>query len=158
MTITTVQQDILQNRGLVIHEEQDILYRAAGSDPLPRPEQSHPPPPGPTVNLSVDERLPFRFSALTYNAHRIHYDHDWCRREGYAGLVIHGPLLALMMGEHMRRNGVSLVDKIFDYRLISLMNMPQTFSVVPCQRGLQKGAEPRGAAGDVSAISTRLNS
>nr|WP_233279674.1 hypothetical protein [Prescottella equi] len=63
-----------------------------------------------------------------------------------------------MMGEHMRRNGVSLVDKIFDYRLISLMNMPQTFSVVPCQRGLQKGAEPRGAAGDVSAISTRLNS
>ncbi|BCN76268.1 mesaconyl-C(4)-CoA hydratase (plasmid) [Prescottella equi] len=154
LTITTVQHDIFQNRALIIHEEQDILYRAAGSDPLPRPAKSPAPLPGPTLDLSVDERLLFRFSALTYNAHRIHYDLDWCHREGYTGLVIHGPLLAIMMGEHMRRNEIPLVDKVFDYRLVSPMTTPQTFSVFPSQKGLQKGAEARSAAGVVCAIST----
>ncbi|QDP08264.1 mesaconyl-C4 CoA hydratase (plasmid) [Prescottella equi] len=154
LTITTVQQDIFQDRVLIIHEEQDILYRAAGSDPIPRPATSPTPLQGPTLDVAVDERLLFRFSALTYNAHRIHYDLDWCHREGYVGLVIHGPLLAIMMGEHMRRNDISIVDKVFDYRFTSPMTMPQTFSVVPSQNGLQAGAEVRSAAGATCAIST----
>jgi 3-methylfumaryl-CoA hydratase len=48
----------------------------------------------------VDPTLLFRFSALTYNAHRIHYDRDYARQvEGYPGLVVHGPLQALLMAE-----------------------------------------------------------
>jgi 3-methylfumaryl-CoA hydratase len=44
----------------------------------------------------------FRFSALTFNAHRIHYDRDYCREvEGYPGLVVHGPLIAMLMFEQL---------------------------------------------------------
>lgn len=154
LTFTTVLQEIFQGGRLVISEEQDIVYRAAGSTPLPQPPTPPAPPAGPTLELSADERLLFRFSALTYNAHRIHYDVDFCRAEGYDGLVIHGPLLAFMMGEHMRRQGIDLVGKTFGYRLVSPMTRPQTFSIVPGENGLEKGAEARGEAGAVCAVST----
>ncbi|MGY1812231.1 hypothetical protein [Blastococcus sp. SYSU D00820] len=154
LTFTTVLQEISQAGRLVIREEQDIVYRAPGSTALPTPPAPSAPPPGPTLEMSADERLLFRFSALTYNAHRIHYDLDWCRREGYDGLVIHGPLLAFMMGEHLRRQGIDLTGRVFAYRLVSPMTRPQTFSIVPGQDGLEKGAEARSAAGTVCAIST----
>ena len=49
--------------------------------------------------------LLFRFSALTYNAHRIHYDRDYAMNvEGYPGLVVHGPLLATLLMDHFRRH------------------------------------------------------
>lgn len=49
--------------------------------------------------------LLFRFSALTYNAHRIHYDRDYAMKdEGYPGLVVHGPLLATLLVDHFRRH------------------------------------------------------
>jgi 3-methylfumaryl-CoA hydratase len=154
LTFTTVLQEIFQGGQLVIREEQDIVYRAPGSGALPIPPAPPAPPDGPTLEMSADERLLFRFSALTYNAHRIHYDLDWCRKEGYDGLVIHGPLLAFMMGEHMRRQGVDLVGRTFAYRLVSPMTKPQTFSIVPGPDGLEKGAEARSAAGTVCAVST----
>jgi 3-methylfumaryl-CoA hydratase len=55
--------------------------------------------------LPVDPVLLFRFSALTYNSHRIHYDNDYARDvEGYPGLVVHGPLQALVLAEILRRD------------------------------------------------------
>jgi 3-methylfumaryl-CoA hydratase len=154
LTFTTVLQEIFQDGELVISEEQDIVYRAPGSGALPTPPPPPAPPAGPTLSLAVDERLLFRFSALTYNAHRIHYDLDWCLKEGYDGLVIHGPLLAFMMGEHMRREGISLTGRTFGYRLVSPMTRPQTFTVVPGPDGLAAGAEARSASGVVCAVST----
>jgi 3-methylfumaryl-CoA hydratase len=63
--------------------------------------------------------LLFRFSALTYNAHRIHYDRDYCRDvEGYPGLLTHGPLQALAMAEAARAQGYH-GDQDFEYRLVS---------------------------------------
>jgi len=153
LTLTTVRQEIFQDGELVISEEQDIVYRAPGSGALPSPPPPPPPAPGKTLDMAVDERLLFRFSALTYNAHRIHYDVDWCLREGYDGLVIHGPLLAFMMGEHMRRERIDLVGKTFGYRLVSPMTKPQTFSIVPVADGLAAGAEARSAAGAICAVS-----
>ena len=73
------------------------------------------------MEFEVDERTLFRFSALTYNTHRIHFDVEWCRKEGYDGLVIHGPLLAFMIRKHMRREGIDLVGKTFGYRFVSPM-------------------------------------
>jgi 3-methylfumaryl-CoA hydratase len=56
--------------------------------------------------IEVSPTLLFRFSALTYNAHRIHYDRDYATRvEGYPGLLIHGPLQALAMAEAARAAG-----------------------------------------------------
>ncbi|MBY6685610.1 mesaconyl-C4 CoA hydratase [Rhodococcus sp. BP-149] len=154
LTLTTVLQEISQGGRIVVREEQDIVYRAGGSAPLPTPAPAQEPVTGPTLSLDVDATLLFRFSALTYNAHRIHYDLDWCRREGYDGLVIHGPLLAFMMAEHMRRSGLSLQDRTFGYRLVSPMTRPQAFTVVPGEDGLDKGAAARSAAGIVCATST----
>jgi 3-methylfumaryl-CoA hydratase len=63
--------------------------------------------------------LLFRFSALTYNGHRIHYDRDYARDvEGYPGLLTHGPLQALVMAEAARAQGVS-GELDFSYRLVS---------------------------------------
>ncbi|WP_327116352.1 mesaconyl-C4 CoA hydratase [Nocardia sp. NBC_01730] len=154
LTLVTVLQEIFQGGELVIREEQDIVYRAPGSGTLPPAPTAPASPSGPTLELAVDERTLFRFSALTYNAHRIHYDLGWTAQEGYDGLLIHGPLLALMMGEHMRREGIELRGKTFGYRFVSPMTKPQTFTVVPGPEGLIHGAEARSAAGAVCAVST----
>ncbi|MEV5072692.1 mesaconyl-C4 CoA hydratase [Microbacterium sp. LMI12-1-1.1] len=158
LTLTTVLHEIFQGGELVIREEQDIVYRAAGTATLPTPPPAARAPAGPTLSLDVDERLLFRFSALTYNAHRIHYDAAWCNREGYDGLVIHGPLLALMAGEHYRRQGFDLTGRTFGYRLVSPLTTSQTFTIVPGPDGLERGVEARGADGTVAAVCTVTDS
>ena len=78
-----------------LDERQLIAYRTARK-PGSRSNAFAPPrQPDRSRDWSADERMLFRYSALTYNAHRIHYDLDWCRKvERYPGLVVHGPLLA----------------------------------------------------------------
>jgi 3-methylfumaryl-CoA hydratase len=154
LTFVTVLQEITQDGQLAIREEQDIVYRAPGTGKLPPAPQPPAPPAGPTLSLAVDERMLFRFSALTYNAHRIHYDLGWVAEEGYDGLVIHGPLQALLMGDHQRRQGIDLLGATYGYRLVSPMVGPQTFTVVPGPDGLEHGAESRSATGAVCAVST----
>lgn len=85
----------------VISERQDLVYR---EDPVPgQAAPAYPPadtlgPPVATLELRSDPVRLFRFSALTFNGHRIHYDADYARTvEGYAGLVVHGPLQALAL-------------------------------------------------------------
>lgn len=82
-----------------VTERQDIVYR---EDPKPGTAQTPPPAepwPGATAwHLTPDPTLLFRFSALTFNGHRIHYDHPYATQvEGYAGLVVHGPMQAVWM-------------------------------------------------------------
>jgi 3-methylfumaryl-CoA hydratase len=154
LTFVTVLQEISQGGQLAVREEQDIVYRAPGTGKLPPAPEPPAPPAGPTLSLAVDERMLFRFSALTYNAHRIHYDLGWVAEEGYDGLVIHGPLQALLMGDHQRRQGIDLVGATYGYRLVSPMVGPQTFTVVPGPDGLEHGAESRSASGAVCAMST----
>lgn len=154
LTFVTVRQEISQGDRLVILEEQDIVYRAPGTGALPPAPEPPSPPAGPTLSLAVDERLLFRFSALTYNTHRIHYDLGYVPTEGYDGLVIHGPLQALLMGDHMRRQGIDLTGRTYGYRLVSPMVGPQTLTIVPGPDGLAQGAESRSEAGVVCAVST----
>lgn len=154
LTFVTVLQEISQGGELVIREEQDIVYRAPGTGALPPATEPPSPPAGPTLSLAVDERLLFRFSALTYNTHRIHYDLGYVPTEGYDGLVIHGPLQALLMGDLMRREGIDLVGKTFGYRFVSPMTKPQTLTIVPGPDGLEHGAESRSEAGAICAVST----
>lgn len=154
LTLTTVVQEIHQSGELIVRDEQDIVYRAGETGPLPPAPAAGTQPDGPTLELAVDERLLFRFSAVTYNAHRIHYDLGWTEQEGYDGLVIHGPLLALSMGEHMRRQDIDLVGTTFAYRFVSPMTKPQTFRIVPSESGLAHGAEARSALGAVCAVSS----
>lgn len=86
----------------VVTERQDLVYRP---DPDPATAAPAPPPVAPdlgapvaAMELATDPVRLFRFSALTFNGHRIHYDADYARDvEGYAGLVVHGPMQAVAM-------------------------------------------------------------
>jgi 3-methylfumaryl-CoA hydratase len=92
----TVRTEISQGGQVVIAEEQDLVYREPGANGQARSAEMTAPA-GRDRTVAVDPVLLFRFSALTYNAHRIHYDRDYARSEGYPGLVVHGPLQALLM-------------------------------------------------------------
>ena len=158
LTFVTVRNEYTQGGRVAIVDDNDIVYRTPGSNVAPRAgtlrDEPEPAPREPALTLTADESLLFRFSALTYNAHRIHYDHNWVREEGYGDLVVHGPLQALMMGELVRRRGDGLVGKQFDYRLVSPMIGPQTFTVLAGEAGVNASAEVRDVHGTVTALST----
>lgn len=119
MVFVTVRHEISDEAGLALSEEQDIVYRdmpAEGSTPRPAPAPEKPRMPDATRSVTPDPVLLFRYSALTFNAHRIHYDRDYCREvEGYPGLVVHGPLIATLLLDHFRREtpGVEIADFSF---------------------------------------------
>ncbi len=155
LTFVTVRHEIHQDGALAIAEEQDIVYRAPGGSGLPTDAAGDSPVEREAhLVLPVDRVLLFRFSALTYNAHRIHYDLDWVRHEGYDDLVVHGPLQALLMGELARRSGRTLVGHRFAYRLVSPMIGPQPIHVYAAEAGLRAGAEVRTANGRRTATGT----
>jgi len=102
LTFVTVGYEFRQDGELCIEEEQDIVYREPGEPvPAPRPIEAEPAPEGTWCrDVEADTRLLFRFSALTFNAHRIHYDRPFAiDEEGYPGLIVHGPLTAVMLAQ-----------------------------------------------------------
>lgn len=157
MTLTTVRIEIEQDGHVAVTEEQDILYRMAGSTvpprPGPAPAADEAPPEG-RLELAVDPVLLFRFSALTYNAHRIHYDAEYAEREGYPGLVVHGPLQALLMGECFHRSGRSLVGSTFSYRLVAPTFGQQRIEVTTHVTAGQPSAVVRDGHGRTTATAT----
>ncbi len=107
---------------LALVEEQDYAYRsqpAGAARGLGAPEVGEPAAAGEwQARLDPDAALLFRFSALTYNTHRIHYDQPYVTGvEGYPGLVVHGPLLALLLLELPRRAAPDRRVAGFSYRL-----------------------------------------
>ncbi len=107
MVFVKVRHEISTADGLAITEFHDIVYREAAK-PGDAPATGERPPAGPAWQRPVvpDPVLLFRYSALTFNGHRIHYDRDYCRDvEGYPGLVFHGPLSAtLLVDLYLRHN------------------------------------------------------
>ena len=99
LVFVTVRHELTGPEGLAVVDEHDIVYRedsrpgAAG-----RAGEAAPDDAVWTEPVTPDPTLLFRYSALTFNGHRIHYDRDYARDvEGYGGLVVHGPLLATLM-------------------------------------------------------------
>jgi 3-methylfumaryl-CoA hydratase len=127
LTFIVMEHQILQRGQVVIDEQQDIVYREASCParqaPAPLAEGRMVLPAEGERAIEVSPTLLFRFSALTYNAHRIHYDRDYAREEeGYPGLLTHGPLQALAMAEAAREaelRGRDDSDHYFEYRLTS---------------------------------------
>ena len=136
LVFVTVRTEVSQGGQAVITEEQDLVYREPGANSAAR---SAPivAAAGQDRTVAVDPVLLFRFSALTYNAHRIHYDREYARAEGYPGLVVHGPLQALLMAELARSRGPAE----YSYRLVAPLYEDQ---------GLVVSATPEGEAIDVS--------
>lgn len=156
LTFVTVRSDIEQDGRLAIADERDIVYRTPGSKLPVMANADETPPPDDSLALDVNSVMLFRFSALTYNAHRIHYDSAYTtQQEGYSGLVVHGPLQALMMGELIRRSGLPLVGQEFAYRLIAPAVGEQRLTAMMCgpeETGIS--TQVRDATGIVTATST----
>ncbi|MDY7580255.1 FAS1-like dehydratase domain-containing protein [Pseudomonas sp. CCI3.1] len=128
LLFVTVQHDYLQDGQLAIREEQDIVYREptppklASGEPLPEGAWQESVTPTPT--------LLFRYSAVTFNGHRIHYDWPYATEtEGYPGLVVHGPLMAtLSLRAFCRANPAARLRR-FTYRGVRPLIAPRPFEV-----------------------------
>lgn len=118
-----------------ILEVQTLVYReAARGEPPP----SLPAPVGAaySVQYTPDPVLLFRYSALTFNGHRIHYDVDYCRQvEGYPGLVVHGPLVATLLLDQFEMHYPEAAVKAFEFRARSPLFSPQPFVVHGVREG-----------------------
>lgn len=160
----TVHNEWLQDGRVALVDEQDLVYRpqpGAGSRTTGRTSPDRSPDTAEPIEseavIDVDTTLLFRFSALTYNAHRIHYDRDFAQQEGYPDIVVHGPLQALWMAEHLRAHGVSLVDRAFTYRMVRPMFGSQPVRVSAHLEANTWMLRVRDAAGTVTATGVLAN-
>jgi hydroxyacyl-ACP dehydratase HTD2-like protein with hotdog domain len=123
LLLTSVRYEIWQAGELAVIDEQDLVYRSGQQNTqAPVAAQADAAQPASSAAwqspLVADPVLLFRFSALTANAHRIHYDERYTREvERYPGLVVHGPLLLLRMLELVRRNCPDRAVSSVNYRL-----------------------------------------
>jgi 3-methylfumaryl-CoA hydratase len=99
LVFVTVLHEIAGEAGPAIREEQDIVYRGIDGAAVKQSPKAPMPPDGSLVRtLHPNAVLLYRYSALTGNSHRIHYDQEYTTRvEGYPGLVVHGPLQATLL-------------------------------------------------------------
>ena len=105
LVFVLVRHEISGETGVALTEEHDIVYR----NPFAEGEQPPAPRRAPASvwrrDIVPDPVLLFRYSALTFNGHRIHYDRSYVTgEEGYPGLIVHGPLLATLLVDLLRRN------------------------------------------------------
>ncbi len=139
LVFVVVHHAISAGGTLCVEEHHDIVYRAD-------PDPAHPPPAPPQApsgedwsrRVVPDTTLLFRYSALTFNGHRIHYDRTYAREvEGYAGLVVHGPMIATMLQDlAVERAGRAL--KRFEFRALSPLFDGEPFEL--CGRREGEGA------------------
>ena len=105
LAFVSVSHVVTNAQGIAVTETQDIVYKEAQRPGAPQPGAA----PAPTDEhfrreVRPDPVLLFRYSALTFNGHRIHYDRDYATTaEGYPGLVVHGPLIATLLLDLLRR-------------------------------------------------------
>jgi len=115
---------------LCLVEEQTIVYKEPVESPVLAKAKDVPKDSIFTKSYQPDPIMLFRYSALTFNAHRIHYDVDFCREvEGYPNLVVHGPLTATLILDLYYHQFPDKKIKEFEYRGQSPLFIPNTFSV-----------------------------
>ncbi len=105
LVFVTVRHEIANGEGVAVTEEHDIVYRDAPLPDAPQaPPSAAPRDEGFSRVITPDAVMLFRYSALTFNGHRIHYDRTYASEvEGYPGLVVHGPLIATLLLDLLRR-------------------------------------------------------
>ena len=120
LVFVVVRHEIRNDEGLAVTEEHDIVYRdhSSASGGVQKTQA----PPGAaqwTREIQPDAVMLFRYSALTFNGHRIHYDRKYATEvEGYPGLVVHGPLIATLLLDLARRNLPDAAVSRFAFRAV----------------------------------------
>lgn len=135
----TVEHLIESGGTVAIREEHDIVYRGAAEPgaAAPAPKAA---PDGAQWQRDVtpDEVQLFRYSALTFNGHRIHYDRTYAREiEGYPDLVVHGPLISTLLLDLVPRALPGATVREYAYRAVRPTFLGNTFSV--CGRVAEDG-------------------
>jgi len=130
LCFVSVEHTVTSPRGTAIRERQDIVYREMGSA---QAAAKAPPPPPIAQHREThvsDPVLLFRYSALTFNGHRIHYDRDYVTKvEGYPGLIFHGPLQAAFIVEMAAKLRGGRPPKKFTYRGVQPLFEGSEFSI-----------------------------
>jgi 3-methylfumaryl-CoA hydratase len=117
MVFVTLLHEIFADGVAALVERQDIVYREAAGPAAASPAGLAAAESAGARVVVPDPVLLFRFSALTFNAHRIHYDRDYARDvEAYAGLVVHGPLIATFLMDHFLRANPGRTISRFSFR------------------------------------------
>lgn len=137
LVFVTVRHELLDGDAVAITEDHDIVYKAPTPPGTVRPAAPVMPEPAHSEGFEATSTLLFRYSALTFNGHRIHYDVDYCRDvEGYSNLVVHGPLQATLLAGLAARLGPGPL-KQFRYRGLqpNLLGTPLTVNAAPNAQG-----------------------
>lgn len=159
LIFVTVQQSVFGPEGLCVQEEQDIVYRDAAAPEKPA-QLSAPQELDALKGFDVVETIMpdpvmlFRFSAATANSHRIHYDEQYATSvEGHLGLVVHGPLQAILLADLCRRQWGPRAMRSFAFKAVRPIYAGQPFSCC-MRRADEEGAhlETISAAGETAMV------
>jgi 3-methylfumaryl-CoA hydratase len=140
LVFVVVRHEVSDARGLALAEEHDIVYREAPRAGVPKQAPQPAPQPAPgdadfVREIAPDPVLLFRYSALTFNGHRIHYDRRYVTEvEGYPGLVVHGPLIATLLLDLVRRNLPQAHVRRFAFKAVRPLFDIHPFAVCGRQR------------------------
>ena len=132
LCFVSVEHTVTSSRGVAIRERQDIVYREMTGAQASAPAKAASPPPAAQHREThvSDSVLLFRYSALTFNGHRIHYDRDYVTKvEGYPGLIFHGPLQAAFIVEMAAKLRGGKAPKKFTYRGVQPLFEGGEFSI-----------------------------
>jgi 3-methylfumaryl-CoA hydratase len=163
LCFVSVQHEVTTPRGVAIRERQDIVYRdvaPAGQNAPPAKPASAPPTAKHRESHMADEVLLFRYSALTFNGHRIHYDRDYVtKEEGYPGLVVHGPLIATLLVDLVRRHAPQARINAFTFKAVSPLfdGAQMSVNATPSDDGVVKlwAANSNGALAMAAEVQLR---
>ncbi|WP_198971915.1 FAS1-like dehydratase domain-containing protein [Xylophilus sp. ASV27] len=152
LVFVTVQHEVSDAQGVAIHEEQDIVYRDAPAPGAPAPQPPAAPEDGQFGrSIRPDPVLLMRYSALTFNGHRIHYDRPYAmQEEGYPGLVVHGPLIATLLMEELRRAHPHRTLRGFEFKAVSPLFDTAPFTVNGKLEGSTARLWARGPQGQLA--------
>jgi 3-methylfumaryl-CoA hydratase len=131
LAFVTVRHEIAHDGTVCLTEEHDIVYRDLPQAGAPAPV-AKPAPLDPAWSRIVtpDPVLLFRYSALTFNGHRIHYDRSYVTGvEGYPGLVVHGPLIATLLADLLQRHLPEARMRAFSFRAVGSLYDTEPFTV-----------------------------
>jgi 3-methylfumaryl-CoA hydratase len=125
--LASIEHEISDQRGPILWERQDLVFRDGAPKSVIDPDRA---PPAKELVWTVDPSplLLFRFSAMTFNGHRIHYDAPYAAEEGYPGLVVHGPLQAALM-LNLASIALGHAPRRFDYRCVAPLFSGHRFTV-----------------------------
>lgn len=131
LVFVLVEHDVFVGNDVRLREQHDIVYREAPvPGAAPPPATAAPTDRDFSTTIAPTPTLLFRYSALTFNSHKIHLDRDYCRREeGYPGLVVHGPLIATLLLELVRENLPDATVSSFAFRAVSPLFDTDAFTV-----------------------------